>query len=122
VVVLPATSATPRLPVDALAVSVPDGMLVLSLKLASAAFARPEVASLLVQPRVLSVACQVPPAKAHVTVGACWSSLTVTTLLPGLVLTAASVAVWAVDDAALPRCSGSDRLGRWARPTARHCT
>jgi|SRR5689334_18206833 hypothetical protein len=55
---LPAKSHTLRVPVCAIDVSVPEATLVESVKLASAAFARPEPESLAVQVMLTSVACQ----------------------------------------------------------------
>jgi len=99
---LPARSATLRLAVFALAVSVPLATLVLSGKLAWARLASPEVASVAVQPRLTSAACQGPSAAAHTTLGAVVSILTVTMLLGLLALPAISVTVCAVELTALP--------------------
>src|SRR5689334_19098576 len=70
VVLLPATSKTVRLPVEALLVSVPAGTDVTRLKLASAGLASPEFASLAVQARETSLACHSPSGKAQETEGA----------------------------------------------------
>src|SRR5262245_12424424 len=78
VALLPALSATLRLLVAALAFSVPLATLVERLKLASAAFARSEVASLAVQAIFTSLACQTLSAVPHATLGAVASRLMVT--------------------------------------------
>ena len=62
---LPTMSQTWRLFVAALAVSVPAGTLVVRLKLASAAFARPDSRSLAVHAMVTSLLCHAPSAAAH---------------------------------------------------------
>src|SRR5690242_3556664 len=77
VVQLPALSHTLWRPVEAFAVSVPTGTLVVRLKLASAGSARPEPPSDAVHAMLTSVACQVDGAVAQVTSGGVKSQLTV---------------------------------------------
>src|SRR5437867_1398208 len=75
VVELATASATLRVPVEALFVSVPAGTAVDRLNDASAGLARPEPPSVAVQAMLTSVACQTPSGDPHDTVGAFRSTL-----------------------------------------------
>src|SRR5712691_8356604 len=77
-VLLPATSNTVRLFVNALAVSVPAGTEVVKLKLASAGLANPERLSVAAQGMATSFACHNPSGDPHVTEGGVRSISTVT--------------------------------------------
>jgi len=77
VVEFPALSATLRLLVEALLVSVLLATFIVRLKLASAVFARPEVASLALHAMLTSLACHALSAVPHDTIGAVLSTLTV---------------------------------------------
>src|SRR5437016_4643831 len=75
VVALPARSATLRLFVAALAVSLLLGTVVLRVKFAFAAFARPDAPSLAVQAMLTSLTCHRPSALPHNTLGGVLSML-----------------------------------------------
>src|SRR4029077_10993188 len=77
-VLLPATSNTVRLFVNALAVSVPAGTKVVKLKLASAPLANPERLSLAEQAITTSLACHKPSGDPQFTEGGVRSIRTVT--------------------------------------------
>src|SRR5436190_5686731 len=74
---LPAPSQTVRLPVGALASSVPAATLVESVKFASAAFDKPDPPSLLEQASETSAACHEPSGDAQLMAGIVLSILTV---------------------------------------------
>jgi hypothetical protein len=71
----PTRSQTCRLVVETLGVSVPVATLVVSVKLASVAFASPDPPSPAVQAMATSLPCQAPSAAPHETVGAFLSTL-----------------------------------------------
>src|SRR2546427_5004599 len=75
VVELATPSATLRVPVEALVVSVPAGTAVDRLNDASAGLARPEPPSVAVQAMLASVACQTPSADPHEITGDLRSTL-----------------------------------------------
>src|SRR5690349_3886965 len=79
--VFPALSDITRELVTALAVSVPAGTLVVTVKPGLAGLAKPEVASEAVHAMVTSLACQAPSATPQDAVGEVTSRLTVTDLL-----------------------------------------
>src|SRR5919201_7121990 len=78
---LPARSKTVRVPVKALLVSVSGATLVVSWKLPSAMFARPERASAAEQVTLTSVACQRPSAVPQEKTGSVLSMRTVVVLV-----------------------------------------
>jgi hypothetical protein len=73
---LPATSQTVRDPVTAFAVSVPAGTEVVSVKLLSAEFAKPERPSFALHAMLTSLACQRPSVMPQLTPGAVLSIAT----------------------------------------------
>src|SRR5690348_14503642 len=78
IAVLPATSTTDLLLVEAFDVSVPAATFVTRLKFASPELRRPDRPSLAVQETLTSVACHKPSTAPHATVGAVESRLIVT--------------------------------------------
>src|SRR4051812_23428814 len=89
---LPALSQTCRVPVAALAVSLPAATDVLNEKLASLALARPDVASVAVHAIDTLPACHSESALPQATVGATVSTVSVRLAGDGSVFCAASVA------------------------------
>ena len=79
-----ATSHTVWLTVEAFAVSDPAGTAVATESVASVGSARPEVASVAVQPMVASAACQLPSGLPQVTTGVVWS-ISIVVVAAGLV-------------------------------------